>query len=81
MISGYIEGISGAGLTVVNYGSIAGTDPNSGIGAYLSSGGLVTNAASASLTGGNDGVFIKGGAEAVVNEGSIAGAPVYGASH
>jgi len=76
-ISGY-DGISGLGVTVVNYGSIAGTGSIGGIGVYLSSGGSVTNTASASLTGGDTGVSIRGSAGTLVNNGSIAGTSGWG---
>jgi hypothetical protein len=45
----------------------------SGIGVYLAPGGSVTNAATASITGGSYGVKITGGTGTVVNNGSIAG--------
>jgi Hint domain len=76
-ISGY-DGISGLGVTVVNYGSIAGTGRIGGIGVYLSSGGSVTNTTSASLTGGDTGVCIRGSAGTLVNDGSIAGTNGWG---
>jgi len=53
---------------VVNSGSIKGTG-TIGIGVYLAAGGSVTNAASASITGGFYGVVINAGT--VVNSGSV----------
>ncbi len=58
-------------FVVENYGTIAGSKI-SGKGVYLSPGGSVTNAASASITG-NRGVGIYAAAGTVVNDGSIAG--------
>jgi len=76
-ISGY-DGISGFGITVVNHGSIAGTEVDGGIGVYVGSGGAVTNAASASLTGSGSGVSFADGAGTIVNDGSITGADEWG---
>jgi fibronectin-binding autotransporter adhesin len=70
--------INGGAGTVVNDGSIAGTDTNGSgtyvIGVYVRSGGSVTNATSASITAADWGVAINGGAGTVVNDGSIVGA-------
>jgi len=76
-ISGY-AGISGglysASSTVVNAGVITGKGTHSyGFGIYLSSGGVVTNAASGSITGAT-GVKLREGASTVVNSGYIGGA-------
>jgi hypothetical protein len=77
-ITGYraVE-ISGSAGTVVNDGSIASTGtlliPTlSPSGVDLSSGGSVTNAASASITGDRWGVYVLGRTGTVVNDGSIA---------
>jgi len=86
-ITGYAYGvkISGTAGTVANDGSIVGgrgtgtINPHSpygvryfGSAVILSRGGLVTNAAGASIAGYYYGVKIVGGAGTVVNEGSIA---------
>ena len=55
--------------TIENYGGVASALEN---GVYLGSGGLITNAASASISG-FDGVNITGGVGTVVNDGSITG--------
>jgi T5SS/PEP-CTERM-associated repeat protein len=56
--------------TIENSGSVASTS-TAGVGIYLSSGGLVTNAAAASITG-STAVHLPG-AGTVINAGSIAG--------
>ncbi len=72
--SGSISGFTGIydsqALSVVNYGSIVGS---LGGGIVLNSGGLVNNAAFASIILGMDGVEINGNAGTVINDGSIAG--------
>ncbi len=72
-ISGYpgIE-ITGGNGVVINAGGILGTG-TAGRGIILTAGGSVTNAASATIAGGNDGVAITGDVGAVENFGSIAG--------
>ena len=66
-------GSAGAAGTVVNDGSITGTGAFEW-GVFLGSAGSVTNAASASITGADDGVYIFGhSAGTVVNDGSITG--------
>jgi hypothetical protein len=58
---------------VVNDGSIAGTGGTGGAGVRLYAGGSVANAASASITGGANGVHVGGGVGTLVNDASIAG--------
>jgi hypothetical protein len=76
-IVGYVSGdvINSGPQTVANTGTIAGT---SHYGVFLVTGGLVTNAASASITGSYTGVLILGDAGTVDNDGSIAGTARYG---
>ena len=51
-ISGYVAIVANAPLTVVNAGTIAGTETtNSGAGIDLTAGGIVTNQSSGSITG------------------------------
>ena len=71
-ISGGNDGvlISGAIGTVANDGSITGANFE---GVYLGSGGSVTNAASASISGGANGVLVLGGGT-VTDDGTISGA-------
>ena len=67
--------ISGVAGTVVNSGSIsAGGTATIASGVYLRAGGLVTNAATAAITGDQAGVRIAGGAGTVMNSGTVAGA-------
>src|SRR5271170_4385104 len=77
-ISSTADGVSAAtGFWMIeNYGSIAGAAVFPEAGIYLKSGGSVTNATPASITG-YDGVKISSGAGTVVNNGSIAGATHY----
>ncbi len=65
-IVGYVSGdvISNGSQTVTNNGTITETGH---YGVFLGTGGLVTNAVSASIKGSNAGVFITGGAGAVTN--------------
>lgn len=73
--SGLITGataVYGNNGTVINQGSIAGTG-SLGNGVLLHNGGFVTNAASASITGANEGIQISGGAGTLINSGRIAG--------
>ena len=57
--------------TIENHGTIVGKGSN-GSGIYLGFGGSVTNAASASIAGGFEGIVVIGGSGTVVNDGSIA---------
>ncbi len=74
-IVGYVSGdeINTGPQTVSNNGTITGANQ---CGVVLATGGLVTNAASASIAGSYAGVFIFGGAGTVANDGSIAGGSV-----
>ena len=71
-VSGTVAGVyAGSGSwTIRNAGSVAGTG-SYGYGVKLASGGSVTNASSAAITGGYRGVAILGGAGTVVNDGGI----------
>jgi hypothetical protein len=70
-IAGFLHGVVlDSGGSVVNDGSIAGTGTN-GFGVYLTTGGSVTNAATASIMGGSHGVEVTGAAGTVVNAGVI----------
>jgi hypothetical protein len=75
-ISGNLTGIEILGVAgiVINDGSITTTagGGGGGIGVYLSPGGSVTNAASASITSDSgEGVLIRSGVGTVVNDGRI----------
>jgi hypothetical protein len=65
--------ITGGVGNVVNAGSIIATHYGGYNGVIMRRGGSVTNAASASIQGGNDGVVIFGGVATVVNSGTIFG--------
>src|SRR5450759_3359553 len=67
--------ILGSAATVVNYGSIAATNPNAPNGVVFNSGGSLINAASACILGRVDGVEsgITSFAETVTNDGNIVG--------
>jgi hypothetical protein len=71
-----LDSLTGPAWTVVNQGRIAATGTNE-LGVYLRSGGSVTNAASASISGGFMGIKVSGGAGTVVNDGNIAGTGTY----
>ena len=63
--------VEGGFASVANYGSISGASYD---GIVLGLGGTVTNAAGASITGGNNGVYVKyRAAGTVTNSGHIAG--------
>ncbi|HUB24629.1 MAG TPA: hypothetical protein VL992_04295, partial [Tepidisphaeraceae bacterium] len=76
-ISGPANAVFGSGQpwTLVNHGSVVGASTASGVD--LSDGGVVTNVASAVISGGN-GISIIGAIGTVVNSGSIAGSYAYG---
>ncbi len=80
--------ISGGAGSVVNEGGIAGTNAGTigtiphtgggGMGVALLSGGSVTNAASAAISGGFAGVYVSGGGGTVVNNGNISSSSPFG---
>ncbi len=67
-----VYGKSGTAWNVTNNGTILATYPH-GNAIYLKSGGLVTNSATASITGNYDGVGIGGAIGTVTNLGTING--------
>ena len=74
-IAGGTNGVSASGAAVVtNQGAISGAGYN---GVYLGySGGLVTNAGGARITGGRSGVLATSGPATVTNQGTLSG-PAY----
>ncbi len=80
-MAGTIVGFGGGDITntgrgtIANNGSIAATG---GYGVIVGTGGLVTNAASASIAGNDTGILITGGTGTAVNDGAITGTARYG---